>query len=172
MGEVFDRSKMYARSFNGARLGVKHNGVTPWAQMTGLPEANLLDNTRQDALNWFADRVGENGLDDPQRIRLLDYAGRPLLLSETTVTEHLEPQYIKQGRQNLIKLIPEILSDPDEVYIRPYRGVYNFMYIKFYKGLPMVVPTGVKEDTPAAISSWFQLRDPDGERNGILIYKK
>jgi SPP1 gp7 family putative phage head morphogenesis protein len=180
LGVVFTDAQLYAKDLNERGLGVKANGVQSWASLnsTALPVLPQLDRDREDAITWYEqhpDRVKPEKAGDPDYLLLKDYAGRAVRLTRDTLIHHLTGKYTNQGRQNLLELLPEILENPDEVYLNRVGKVqneYELRFIKFYQGSPIYIPVNVSLTMPSYIQTWHTLdTEVDGRRGGILLTK-
>ena len=163
---VFDLNKEYTAGLN-AKLGIKDNGVEPFAKMKDLPKINAPERTAADAKAWYADNVKDKVI--------TDYAGRPIDFEEKTVTSHTRnTKYTNQNRQGLLELVPDILNAPDEVWLQPRSGsTYQYLYMSMYEEGPVTVAVSLDNELRALIETWFVLnKQVDDRRSGILIHKK
>lgn len=173
---IFTRAQEYARTFKEAALGVKDNGVDAWNTINRGPLPQLPGNIRSkdQALAWFRSQVGNHGLKDDKRIRLVDYRNRPVHITLKNFNQHISGFRFRRERHKLVDQLPGILSDPDEVYLHRRSGEkYEMRYVKFYKDRPVMVITDIERGKPENIRTWYTLdRQPDDQRAGILIKRK
>jgi hypothetical protein len=98
-----------------------------------------------------------------------DYLERKIKLHPKSVKNHLK----KPGRADLIELIPEILQDPNEVYLFDDSNGRNMLrYIKYYNGKVLNVVAQLREDGMQVLS-WHEITKnlSNEKRVGILIKK-
>lgn len=110
-----------------------------------------------------------------------DYTGRPISIMERDFVSHTtKAKYLseKEERQNLYRNIPDILSDPHEVYFKHIKGKYNWVYVRHYGDDSMVVVTEIdrynKNPEGLVVRTWYKL-DVNQEklnRSGVLIKGK
>ena len=101
-----------------------------------------------DAKDWFTSH---------QSIR--DYKGREVELTEKVFTRHTSGKYTKT-RVPLLDCIPDILSDPDEIWINDYvkpKDFRNMNFIKFYAGKIINVVCDVSDAKVYRIATWFEI---------------
>ena len=103
-----------------------------------------------------------------------DAQGRPWTMSRSMVQHHLSGKYASEERYRTLHLVPEVIAKPDEVWLTSRGGSSaQYAYIKYYKGMPVVVRTEVSmgDREPMRISSWYPMKAEKAEnvRNGILV---
>ena len=164
LGIVFDLNKQYAGEL-GAKLGIKDNGVEPFASMKDLPKLEA-EGTAAEAKQWYADNVKDGFV--------ADYAGRPIEFDEKTVTGHTrKKKYVDENRAGLLELLPDILMAPDEVWLNQWAtDRYQYQYMKFFEEGPVTIAVEVGMDMGTEIKTWYLIdKQPDDARTGILIKK-
>ena len=151
--EVFTRNQMYIRQFPDKAsklvgdLYYNDYGLDSFGKKLGAATAEvpLFDG---DAGDWFAAH------------RLIkDYKGREVELTEKVFTRHTSGKYTK-ARVPLLECIPEILSDPDEIWINDYvkpKDFRNMNFIKFYAGKAINVVCDVSDAKVYRIATWFEI---------------
>jgi len=178
--DIFELNKKYADSLNEAKFGIKDNGLPKYKDIKDNARINpdIIESNPADALKWW-EKLEK--IDDKNAI-IKDYNGRPIIINKKTFKNHLT----KQGdipRYNLINMIPDILANPDEVFLSQEgpKPDYVYKYIKYYKGMPMFVICNLNNKMNSNITSWYNLNinnDKDFEtidkhkRAGLLVHKK
>lgn len=102
------------------------------------------------------------------RLELDDYAGRNISISKRSI--------LKQGDSNqFIEAIPEVIKQPDEVWINDETGAEfnSYIYLKYYRNHILKVVTNLDATGNLEIKSWYPINDPDPSKNrrGILVKK-
>lgn len=75
-------------------------------------------------------------------------------------------------RVSLLGCIPDILKNPDEVWINNYRGTdfNSYNYIRFFRGKAINVVCSIREGKTFSIDAWFEIeqhpKTADGKRLG------
>lgn len=166
LGEVFTANQMYKQELN-ANLGIKDNGLQPYQDMSqkDWPSLPVVNKTKEEAKEWYAQNVKDE--------TLIDYAGRPIEFTAKTVDKHLEERHIKEGRQNILELVPDVLLNPDEVFFQPRsEKTQQYVYFKYYKGAALFVPVQIDKGK-LSVGTWFKIdRQVDDRRTGYLLKKK
>lgn len=151
--EVFTRNQMYIQKFpeKASKLigDLYYNdyGLESFGKRLSeaTAEVPLFDG---DAGDWFTNH------------RLIkDYKGREVELTEKVFTRHTSGKYTKT-RVPLLDCIPEILSNPDEIWINDYvkpKDFRNMNFIKFYAGKVINVVCDVTEAKTYRIATWFEI---------------
>ncbi len=162
---AFTESQQYIKKFDGSKLGVTAYNLPKWSDIdkSNLPEVPK-EKTKEDAQKWYQENVANELVND--------YAGRALLFSKKQFDKHLEEQYIKQERQNLVELILPTIESPDEVWFQRTAGDrFGYMYVKHLRNKMLFIPAVFSAKKPIEIKTWY-LADRDVERNGILVKRK
>lgn len=151
--EVFTRNQMYIQQFPEKASKLVGNlyyndyGLDSFGKKlaAATAEAPLFEG---DAKDWFTSH---------QSIR--DYKGREVELTEKVFTRHTSGKYTKT-RVPLLDCIPDILSDPDEIWINDYvkpKDFRNMNFIKFYAGKIINVVCDVSDAKVYRIATWFEI---------------
>lgn len=151
--EVFTRNQMYIRQFPDKAsklvgdLYYNDYGLDSFGKKLGAAtaEAPLFDG---DAGDWFTNHRS-----------IKDYKGREVELTEKVFTRHTSGKYTKT-RVPLLDCIPEILSNPDEIWINDYvkpKDFRNMNFIKFYAGKAINVVCDVSDAKVYRIATWFEI---------------
>lgn len=88
-----------------------------------------------------------------------DYKGRDVEISEAVFNRHTAGKYTAV-RVPLLDCIPDILGNPDEVWINDYtkkNEFQNMNFIKFYEGKAIIVICDVKDGTVYKVATWFEI---------------
>lgn len=102
-----------------------------------------------------------------------DYAGRPWVMRPETIDLHTGGKYTIENRHEFLHLVPQVISAPDEVWLRAASGgSTEYYFIKYYTGKPVVARADVKS-TGLEVTSWYELvKDKAARvRNGVLVKK-
>ena len=96
-----------------------------------------------------------------------DYAGRKVHIGRSHFEGHLQGDH-RKDRHKVVDLIPEVLANPDEVWVAQSERMVNGMnYIKFYDDGIMRVSV-VADGDGLRITTWTgELNDQ--QRSGLLI---
>lgn len=174
--QVFEENKMYVKSFDDSKLGIKDYQLKPFEAIKGgYSKLDVSIDTKAKANDWFTEKQKEQNVDGKASVLFTNHRKAPIELSLKTFEKHLTQKYIKEGRQKLVNHLPEILANPDEVFVvQDAIGKYSYRYIKFYNENPIIVITEIEAgDKPQIIKTWFELtNEPDNRRSGVLSYLK
>lgn len=180
-GEVFKLNKAHRDRLVGLRLNPEQAYGTKsmsFDKVTARATHEAPEGMQDQ--DWFK----ANQSDGTSEVVMKDWKGRPFFLDQPTVDAHdseTDPQRYG-GRGGMLHLAPDILSAPDEVWMKQgdERSV-TLYYHKYYKGLPMVVrgelPANALPGQRMKITSWYPVKvtnpkakEPD-TRNGYPIKK-
>lgn len=139
----------------------------------GFSKLNLDDTITQDNVGELFKKI--KGTD---YMGFKDYTSRNIVMQESTFNKHTTiDKYIEQGRPKFFPHIPEVLNNPDEVWLFK-RGKDNYQtnYVKFYNNQALVVNTRLGEKN-LEINTWYKLaadseEAESGVRSGYLIRSK
>ena len=86
-----------------------------------------------------------------------DYNGRKVAMTQEVFNRHTTKKYTKT-RVPLLECIPDVLKNPDEVWINDFVGEFdNLNMIKFYNDKCVVVICEVAESNVYRIRTWFEI---------------
>ena len=86
-----------------------------------------------------------------------DYKGRKVQLTEEVFKRHTTKKY-EEARVPLVECIPDVLKNPDEVWINDYQKKFdNLNFIKFYEDKVINVVCEVKNGTLYQVTTWFEI---------------
>lgn len=150
IGEVFAVNKTYGKEFDANRLTWKNQGLKT---STDIPHNKpLIRNTST------YKHVKSN-----QNRQLIDYNGR--LLDNNDV--------INTSNYRLSNNIDDVLSKPDEVFMRQIGDKYRYTYIKYYddfgKKTSLIVEAEVNSKS-FKLKSFKKNSRPNDKRNGINVF--
>lgn len=190
-GVIFTRNTNYAKGLNDPRvqragddmrllygLDTAYGEDAPKVMLSANPGKNkpaaspAVAHSPKEAVQWAKDKKGDN-----EFLALADYEGVKWDLPVSMVQTHVEKQsYQSQKRWETIHLIPEILSQPDEVWIRPASTGSDATYLKFYADKALVVRTRMAEEHDKQlmhVASWYTLDTATEGKNrfGVLAKK-
>ncbi|WP_312310975.1 PBECR2 nuclease fold domain-containing protein [Empedobacter brevis] len=102
-----------------------------------------------------------------------DYFERKLILHEVVFKRHTKGHYIQEERHLLFPHIGSIVSKPDEVWLSRENNKNNqtLRYVKYYKNKAVVVLCEMN-NTNLEIKTWFEMKEEDTTRSGLLIKRK
>lgn len=179
-GEVFALNKSYREQLGDkagkpVKLNVEQSYGAQSADYTldainarALPPAPPGAHSAEEALRGF------NANADGVQV-LKDYAGRQWAMTKSMVEEHLGGQYAADERYKTLHLVPDVLRQPDEVWLTSPGGTNTRLaFVRYYDGQPVVVRAEAdmrQKDQPMRIGSWYTLdAAKEGDvRNGILV---
>lgn len=180
-GEVFKLNKAHRDRLAGLRLNPEQAYGTKSMSFDKVTSraTHEAPEGMQDQ-DWFK----ANQSDGTSEVVMKDWKGRPFFLDQSTVDAHDPATDPKRygGRSGMLHLVPEILSMPDEVWMKQGNGLTTtFYYHKYFKGLPVVVraelPTDASPGQRMKVTSWYpakvtnpKAKEPD-TRNGYPIKK-
>lgn len=95
-----------------------------------------------------------------------DYKGRKVQLTEEVFKRHTTKKY-EEARVPLVECIPDVLKNPDEVWINDYQKKFdNLNFIKFYEDKVINVVCEVRNGKLYQVTTWFEI-----ERNANIKVK-
>lgn len=151
--EVFTRNQMYIQKFpdKASKLvgDLYYNDY-------GLESFGKKLSTADQVAPLFSGDVSQ-WYDDHRWID--DYKGRKVELGEKVFFRHTSGKYTK-ARVPLLDCIPDVLSNPDEIWINDYvkGGEFrNMNFIKFYEGKAVNVVCDVTDGKTYRIATWFEI---------------
>ncbi len=158
MGAVFTQNQFYIRRFQdkaSKQLGKLY--YNDWGlESFGKRLARATEPMPQyegEAQAWY----------DEHRV-LEDYEGRKVTIDEKVFATHTTGSH--SMRVELLEAVPEILKNPDEVWLNDYVNAFkNLNFIKFYEGKVINVICEVEEDLEYHITTWFEIIQKPKLRN-------
>jgi len=176
-GIVYDPQSFYTtaedlRASWNETFSILNNGLKSYTDLLPtLARLIIPKRTLEYAEAWFKSKFGLNGLKDPLKVRVLDYAKRPVNIHWKQYQGVLAGAAAGEAAAvNLVDFVDQALLFPDEVFlIQEANGTYVYKYIKHYDPSPVVV---IVEVTAGEITlrDWYTVTgDIDAERTGILI---
>lgn len=174
--EVFTENQFYIRKFPGKaakyldQLGPADYGLRGISNYirTAVQKVPEYGGT---AGEWFTRRQAEG------MVLLEDYNGRRLALSSRTFRTHTTGKY--EGRVAFLDSVPQVVQDPDEVWINNLRRGQpydNYTMLKYYQDGVMIVCSRLEGGSMNNIKTWFPLtldkKIIGRYRRGLLIHKK
>lgn len=149
--EVFGANQMYIRKFPGK--AAKYLGKLYYNDY-GLDSFGK----KMEAANTPAPKYeGEAGDWHDSHKLIEDYNGRKVAMTEEVFIKHTTKKYTKT-RVPLLECIPDVLKNPDEVWINDYVGRFSDMnFIKFYEGKCIVVICEITAGRVYQIKTWFEI---------------
>ena len=102
-----------------------------------------------------------------------DYMGRRMILKESIFKKHTTgKRYLEENRHQQFGKLNEVLTRPDEVWIKPYEGEFDAVYLKFYGDKTLVVNTSLQNEY-INIGTWFELdKNEKSIRKGMEIKRE
>lgn len=163
--QIYTPNQFYKSNFDLDTLSFVDFGLKPYKDIAPkAPTSNIKKRSKKQSEAWFAERVGNFDMDNPDKIRLLNYQDRPQLLTLETLLEQ---------SPNVLEMLEDTLSSPDEVYSFRKGRTYTTRYIKYFKPNPMVVEIKSSAGSDSEIISYHLERSPDKKaRKGLLTRKK
>lgn len=151
--EVFTRNQMYIQQFPGkaskqvGNLYYNDYGLDSFRKKleSAISDAPAFGG---EAKQWFEAHT-----------MIADYKGREVDMTEAVFKKHTTGKY-SETRIPLLNCIPDVLANPDEVWINDYvkEGEFrNMNFIKFYHGKAINVVCEVKNSTVYKVSTWFEI---------------
>lgn len=180
--QVFDRSQQYSSEPGKVLKKAGEMYYSDWG-LKGIRETQ----EAKAKTDWIkADRRGvvdefiETHKTSNRRLELDDYAGRTLGFSKNTIKSHTRSDLAKYGdRYQYIKAIPEILANPDEVWINDEAGEAfdSYIYLKYYRNEIIKVVASLDDRGNLEIKTWYpvrvdQLNDPNPKVNGATRHRR
>ena len=163
--QVFTTKQFYVQNFDMEALSFVDFGLKSYKDIqANAPKQNIVKRNKEDAQAWFDARKGQNGLDDENNIRLVDYQKRPVLLPVETL---LNNDY------DVLQMLEDTVAKPDEVYISREGKSYFIRHIKHYAPAPLVVEMSISPRSKAPkILAYYTEKNPDKQaRKGLLFHK-
>jgi hypothetical protein len=116
------------------------------------------------------------GANGKEQMVVTDYSDRPWTLSRGAVEEHLNGRkYAGQERYRTLHLVPDVMQQPDEVWLGSRGGTtQRLTYIRYYDGQSVAVRAQVNmADGTMRVETWYTLESsPEKDvRQGLLIKK-
>ena len=152
VGEVFTQNQFYIRRFQDKAsklLGDLHYndwGLDSFGKRleAATEEMPIYKGTADD---WYA----KNSV-------LEDYKGRKVVIDEAVFTRHTTGSHVM--RVELLDAVPDILKNPDEVWINNYvNNEFNKLnFIKFYQGRAINVICEINELLEFRVATWFEIQ--------------
>lgn len=149
--EVFNKNQMYIRKFPdkaAALLGKLYYNDYGLDSFGKKMAAATLPAPQYEGMakDWYAAHK-----------QIEDYNGRKVAMNEIVFTRHTTKKYEKT-RVPLLECIPDVLKNPDEVWINDYIGKFNDInFIKFYEGKCIVVVCEIANGNVYQIKTWFEI---------------
>ena len=141
----FNMRTAYGQQVDKVRLKARPGQGRPDAPP---PEAN----DAKEALSWLTRQRGPN-----RDYVITDYAGTKWNLPRSTVQTHVTgKKYIKERRWETLHLVPDVLQNPDEVWLQEAGKDAQQVYVKLYGDKAMVVRT--------------RMADPENDRKTMRVY--
>ncbi len=169
LGEAFKLNTSYNTAGEKAILGVTENygdqagrqsytainsrdlpDIAPPAATREQAESQLFPNPKQDKAVFF------------------DHTGRPWTLPRSSYTRHTDPKDPKYGKENRFKFahaIPDVLKEPDEVWLlgtvkKNAPGQSKYKFIRYYQGKTIVVEAEAvlqaRSEPSMRIITWYE----------------
>ena len=165
IGQVFITNQMYLNSldgtndrlFNKAITEYKYSnfGLEPFSTIRKSVPGLKLDATitADNVKELFKNNAGTKAYN---AMGFEDYLNRKLIIKEKAFKQHTSGKYIspEQNRHQLFPHITDVLSKPDEVYLRDVKKG-QLRYLKFYKDQTLVVDTTITNDA-FEIETWYK----------------
>lgn len=162
--QIFKQSQEYIQSFNPNALDYRLYNRQGFAQLGNKPSFTAKTMNTIEAINWFTSRIGQNNLNDQNRIRLTDYRNRPIELRRTIALSNLTPSEI-------LSILQDILNNPDEVWLLE-GSTYRREYLKFFQDKAAVITVNFNRELAEQIINLAILDGSvsiDALRRGLLI---
>ncbi|HRY33410.1 MAG TPA: DUF935 family protein [Bacteroidales bacterium] len=170
---VFNENQVYIKGFD-ARFNINdmygdENEEHSWENLpkhSFTSRSSTLQNNEQ-AAEWFRQKAM-----DKKYLVMEDYQGRPIRLTEQTFKRHFNDQQEYKDRYQLLEFMPEVLKNPDEVWVTGRGGASGFThsYVKFYQDDMLIVVTDSMSNTPVRVKTIMDVKG-DQFRRGLLIKK-
>jgi hypothetical protein len=105
---------------------------------------------------------------DEKQMALTDYASRPLSLSRQALSNITRDN----NKHWLLNALPEIIKDPDEVWVNDLTGQAfdTYLYLKYYRGQTMRVVARISAEGNLTISDWLP-ETKEKHRRGLPVRK-
>jgi len=161
-----------------AKLTYKDFGLAPASELVeASPKILLTEYTAQEAMDvfngWVASRKVDDRPENDPATWLLNHEGHPLTLSFKAVDKHLKGSYMtpaKGPRSNYLSLIPNVISEPDEVWLYAKKAkdnkgqtyyVYQQRYLKYLRTESMFEGNPTYNDGPIIVITESQALNPN-----------
>ena len=164
--EVFTANQMYIKKFprraaslvGGLYAG--HYGLDSFSKRLGRA-TDAFQEFRGDAAGWYA-----------KNSRFKDFSGKTIELSGETFKMAVTGGNGAE-RMSLLGCIPDVLKNPDEVWINNYRGTdfNSYNYIHFFRGKVINVVCSIREGKTISIDSWFEIEQHPKTAGGKRLGK-
>ncbi|PHN00581.1 phage head morphogenesis protein, partial [Flavilitoribacter nigricans] len=165
--QVFTRSQDYAQGIDPNTLTWRSYNLKSATAMKKLPALQAGTMAARELERWWKDRRGRHDLDEADRIRLLDYRDRPILMDRNLVDD------LKERKQAaLLNLLEDLLTNPDEVWLQENPGTLQRLMLKFFRGRALLAGIAFGNDHPEQLLSLTVVDLPDLVRAGILTLAK
>ena len=180
--QVFQQSQFYASEPNNVLKKAAQMYYQDWG-LKGIRETQ-----ESKAKTDWNTSVGREVVDEfierhqvsNRRLEIEDYAGRTLGFTKNTVKTHTRPDVAKyEDRYKYIDAIPEVLANPDEVWINDEAGAAfdTYIYLKYYRNDIVKVVASLDERGNLEIKTWYpvrvdQLNDPNPKVNGATRHRR
>lgn len=164
--EVFTANQMYIKKFPNraaslvGKLYAPHYGLDTFGKR--LEQATgVFTEFGGSAPDWFA-----------KNSRFKDFSGKTIELPAQAFKEAISG---KEGaaRVSLLECIPDVLSNPDEVWINNRLGAAfnSYNYVKFYQGKAVNVICSIQDGKAIAIDTWCEIEQNPKTADGKKISK-
>lgn len=163
--QIFSHKQLYTQNFDAQELSFADFGLAAYKYLAkDAPKANIVKRTADEAKTWFEARIGQNELNSTEQVRLLDYQKRPVLLGLKTVLEN---------DTDLLQMLEDAVSKPDEVYMYREGKTYYTRHIKYYSAAPLVVDveSSLARKSSVVTAYYFDQKPDKNSRKGLLFYK-
>jgi phage gp29-like protein len=165
--EVFTEGQFYTKEPKKA----ENKAALMYAEEWGLPDILLAqqqyaltdwDNRyERDIVEEFIDRYRISN----RKLEITDYAGRPIEMLKKKIEAHTNPLVKKyEDRHRYIMAIPEVLTDPHEVFLQNYRagqGLDSYVFFKYYSNRIIKVIATLDQYGTLLLETWYPVElDP------------
>lgn len=173
-GTIYANNRAYFKDFNpDAALNFKGYNLKPAAEIMPAEKLPTVERTRSQAKQFIKSNYPDG--------KIPDYAGIPVDYTKS-LSKHLRGSLYTQKRklQNYIELLPEVLQNPDEVWMYMRSEIhYRLNYVKLYDGKAFLVQVKVGNfegnGIECLLETWVELPGDkltiDDVREGILLKK-
>ena len=180
--QVFDRSQFYSGEPGKVLKKAAQMYYSDWG-LKGI-RGSQLDKAKTDWITPDRPEVVDEFIErhkvSNRQIELNDYAGRTLSFSKNLVKSHTRSDIDKyQDRYKYIQAIPEILANPDEVWINDEAGEAfdSYIYLKYYRNHILKVVAQLDEKGDLSIKTWYPVdlnneNDPNRKVNGLYRHRR
>lgn len=178
--EVFDLNKHYINQLpkdevlNVNDVNYTHYGLKTFSVLRSKKSYKPLKRnpkaTKETILKEFDQK--KKTIDNKEVVLYKDFSSREIALDKSTLEKHLTGKYITEGveRDKIYNNIKDTLKSPDEVYLRRFKNVLQYTYLKIYEQDVMVVLVSIDKKAGMTIQTWFKNTQSEKTiRKGILI---